>query len=112
MIGPDSTLAATVTVSLFAPTVERLTKIGIVVIPPGRAAGIVPTVTEPITDGDATVAFAEGAARIVRPAEANAIDATEAIRFRNVFLDIDFLSVVVKKAFFSTAWQRAELFAS
>jgi len=81
-----------VTVSEAAPTVERFTKIGIVVTPPGRAAGTVPTVTDPITEGEAIVAFALGAAARLRPAEANARDATDAILLINVFLDIDFLS--------------------
>jgi hypothetical protein len=53
-----------------------------------------------------TVAFEGATESIPKP---NAAIAVKAIRLKNVFCDITFLSVVVKKTFFSTAGKEKSL---
>jgi hypothetical protein len=56
-----------------------------------------------------TVAFEGATESIPKP---NAAIAVKAIRLKNVFCDITFLSVVVKKTFFSTAGKEKSFFST
>jgi hypothetical protein len=92
--------------SVVAPAPSRLIVTGIVTDSPTRAVGIVPTVID-----EMLAALAAGTAITESVPKPKAETATSAMRLRVVFVDICFLSLVVKKTFSFTAGKE-RLFAS